>query len=170
MKILILWISLVIVLLASCSGKPSSPELVAAVNRGDVNAAEKLLKSGANPDSTNSGGKEVVLLTAISRGNVPMINLLLSFKASPESQNDQSFSPLNWAAMSGSGTGRKILIFRSLVKAGADINKKNFGNTPIYNLSNENVYNIPVITEALRLGADPSIKNEKGATAIDRAI
>jgi hypothetical protein len=163
-------IAALLILLAGCSGKASSPELVAAVNRGDLSAAEKLLTGGANPDSTNSGGRETVLLTAITRGNVPMVDLLLKFKASPEALNDQGFSPLNWAASSGSGTARKVLIFRSLVKAGADINKKNFGNTPISNLANESVYNIPLIAEAVRLGADPSIKNEKGATAIDKAI
>ena len=163
-------IALFLSLLAGCSSKPSSPELVAAVNRGDLDAAEKLLTGGANPDSTNSGGRETALLTAITRANVPMVDLLLKFKATPEALSDQGFSSLNWAAMSGSGTGRKVLIFRSLVKAGADINKKNLGNTPISNLANENADNIPVISEAVRLGADPGIKNDQGVTAIDKAI
>lgn len=167
------WIGIVwiVATLAACSGsKPSSPELVAAVNRGDHAAAERLLAEGANPDSTNSGGNQAVLLTAISRGDVRMVDLLLKFKATPEALGPQGFSPLNWAASGGLNTGRSVLIFRSLVKAGADINKKNFGRTPLDNLANGNVYNIPVIAEAIRLGADPTIKNDKGATAIDQAI
>jgi len=168
------WIVLVFFVAAvvACSqaAKPSSPELFAAVNRGDHDAAETLLVGGANPDSIGGGGNQAALLAAISRGDVRMVDLLLKFKATPEGLGPQGFSPLNWAASSGASTGRKVLIFRSLVKAGADINKKNFGRTPLHDLANSNVYNIPVIAEAVRLGADPAIKNDRGATAIDEAI
>ena len=162
---------ILILTLASCSSKPSSPELIGAVNRSDHAAAEKVLSEGANPDSIASGGNQTALLTAITRMDVQMVNILLKYKASTEAMSENSFSPLTWTASSGSETGRKIIIIRNLVKAGADINKKTFfGNTTLHNLVNENVHNIPVIEEAIRLGADPTIKNEKGATAIDAAI
>lgn len=171
MKLRWIGIALVLSALAACSGgKSSSPELVAAVNRGDHAAAESLLAGGANPDSTNAGGNQTVLISAITRGDVRMVDLLLKFKASPEAVGEQAVSPLNMAATSGVGTGRKVLIFRKLVKAGADINKKNFGLTPLSGLANGNVYNIPVIAEAVRLGADPTIKNDRGGTAIELAI
>jgi len=159
--------------LASCSdsNKPSSPELIGAVNRSDYSVAEKILRDGANPDSIAGGGNQTALLTAITRMDVQMVNVLLKYKASTEAISENSFSPIDWTASSGSGTGRKIIIIRNLVKAGADINKKTFfGNTALHNLANENIYNIPVIEEAIRLGADPTIKNDKGATAIDVAI
>lgn len=149
----------------------SSPELVAAVKRGDVITAEKLLSEGANPNSTTTDGRESVINIAITRTDVPMTELLLSKKASAEALDKSPFSPLNWAMSSGANTGRKILIIRALVKAGADINKKDsIGRTPLVQLINSNLYNIPVIEEVIRLGGDPSIKNDKGATAIDLAV
>ena len=163
-------ILIVLALVSGCNEK-SSPELIAAVKRGDVVAAEKLLNEGANPNSTTTDGRESALNIAITRTDVPMTELLLSKKASVEALDKIPFSPLNWAASSGAMTGRKILIIRALVKNGADINKKDsLGRTTLAQLINSNVYNIPVIEEVIRLGGDPSIKNEKGATAIDLAI
>jgi len=157
-------------IVSGCSEK-SSPELIAAVRRGDVAAAEKLLNDGANPNSTTTDGRETALNIAILRTDVPMTELLLRKKASVEAIDKIPFSPLNMAVSSGGGTARKILIIRALVKAGADINKKDsIGRTPLVQLVNSNVYNIPVIDEVIRLGADPTIKNEKGADAIALAV
>jgi ankyrin repeat protein len=151
--------------------KKSSPELIAAIKRGDVVAAKKLLDEGANPNSASSVGTETAINIAITRTDVPMTELLLSMKASPEALTNNPFSPLTWVASTGGDTGRKILIVRALVKAGADLNKVDtLGRTFLAQISNSNVYLIPVIEEAIRLGGDPTISNPKGATAIDIAI
>ena len=151
--------------------KKSSPELIAAIKRGDIVVAKKLLDEGANPNSTSSVGTETALNLAITRTDVPMTELLLSMKASPEALNDNPFSPLTWVASTGGETGRKILIVRALVKAGADLNKVDtMGRTFLVQITNENIYNVPLIDEVIRLGGDPTITNAKGATAIDIAI
>ncbi len=149
----------------------SSPELIAAIKRGDIVAAKKLLDEGANPNSASSVGTETAINIAITRTDVPMTELLLSMKASPEALPNNPFSPLTWVASTGGATGRKILIVRALVKAGADLNKVDtLGRTFLAQIANSNVHNIPVIEEAIRLGGDPTIANAKGATAIDIAI
>lgn len=149
----------------------SSPELIAAIKRGDIVAATKLLDAGANPNSASSVGTETAINIAITRTDVPMTELLLSMKASPEALDNNPFSPLTWVASSGGNSGRKILIVRALVKAGANLNSvDSMGRTFLAQLANSNVNNIPVIEEAIRLGGDPTIKNAKGATAIDIAI
>lgn len=151
-------------------GKKSSPELFGAVNRGDVAAAEKLLETGASPNSTSGEGKTTAINASISNGDVPMASLLLKYKASPEADDPQGFNPLHWVASTGMDTGRQILFIRILTGAGADLNKKNFGKTLLHTLSNGAPGNPQVIREAIRLGADPTIKNEQGATAIDMAV
>ncbi len=149
----------------------SNPELIASIKRGDIVTAKKLLDEGANPNSISSGGTETAINLAITRSDVPMTELLLNMKASPEALNNNPFSPLSWVASTGGNTGRKILIVRALVKAGANINHvDSMGRTFIAQVSKSNVYLIPVIEEAIRLGADPTIKNAQGATAIDIAI
>jgi ankyrin repeat protein len=151
--------------------KKSSLELIAAIKRGDIVVAKKLLDEGANPNSTSSVGTETAINIAITRTDVPMTELLLNMKASPEALNSNPFSPLTWVASTGGGTGRKILIIRALVKAGADLNKVDtMGRTFLVQVTNENIYNVPVIDEVIRLGGDPTITNAKGATAIDIAI
>lgn len=151
--------------------KKSSPELIAAIKRGDIVSAKKLLDEGANPNSVSSVGTETAINIAISRSDVPMTELLLSMKASPEALNNNPFSPLTWVASTGGDTGRKILIVRALVKAGANLNNvDSMGRTFVMQVSNSNVYLIPVIEEAIRLGGDPTIANPKGANAIDIAI
>lgn len=149
----------------------SSPELIAAVKRGDIVAAKKLLDEGANPNSASSVGTETAINIAITRTDVPMTELLLSMKASPEALDNNPFSPLAWLASSGGNTGRKILIVRALVKAGANVNSvDSMGRIFLAQLANSNDHNIPVIEEVIRLGGDPTIKNAKGANAIDIAI
>ncbi len=151
--------------------KKSNPELIAAIKRGDIVVAKKLLEEGANPNSMSSVGTETAINLAITRTDVPMTELLLNMKASPEALNDHPFSPLTWVASTGGDTGRKILIIRALVKAGADLNKVDtMGRTFLVQITNENVFNVPIIDEVIRLGGDPTIANAKGATAIDIAI
>ena len=153
---------------AGCGGK-SSPELVAAVNRGDVVVAQKLLEEGASPDTKSSDAGITVLSSAASSGDIVMVRLLLKYKASPDAGSSKEFSPLNLVAVSGLNSGHKILIIRSLIDAGADPNKKSFGNTLLHSLCNESPDNPPVIREAIRLGADPTVKSDGGTTAIDMA-
>jgi ankyrin repeat protein len=151
--------------------KKSSPELIAAIKRGDIVAAKKLLDEGANPNSASSVGTETAINIAITRTDVPMTELLLNMKASSEALANNPFSPLTWVASTGGETGRKILIVRALVKAGADLNKVDtLGRTFLVQITNENIYNVPVIDEVIRLGGDPTVANAKGATAIDIAI
>ena len=151
--------------------KKSNPELIAAIKRGDIVVAKKLLEEGANPNSMSSVGTETAINLAITRTDVPMTELLLNMKASPEALNDHPFSPLTWVASTGGDTGRKILIIRALGKAGADLNKVDtMGRTFLVQITNENVFNVPIIDEVIRLGGDPTIANAKGATAIDIAI
>ena len=152
-------------------GNNSNPELIAAVNRGDLKSVEKMLNDGANPDSTSLDGRESALNVALKRADVPMTELLLIRNASPKKIGKISTIPFHMATSSPGNTGRQILLIRALVNAKADINEKDsMGRTPIFNLVTKVYSNFPVIEEMIRLGADPTIKNSKGVTAIDLAI
>lgn len=152
--------------------KESSSELVAAVNEGDTELAEKLLKDGANPDSLSSSEPKIsVLNKSIEMNNTRMVKLLLDFNASTEKIGQNSFSPLCWLASTGSDPKDKIEILNLLIKKGSEINKECFlGNTFLHNLMDGGIENLDVIKKAVDLGADPNIENDNGATAISLAI
>ena len=168
----------VVLMLASCSDKapekkPSSnlkapsPELMGAINRGDYDAIAQLL-SVENPNNGKLVNLEQPLSNAINRGDVRIVELLLQNNASPN-PGMNSTSPLVAVGISGASTGRKILILRKLVAAGVDINQIHLGRGLMESLVG-NVYNLPVIEEAIRLGGDPTVKDSQGRTPIDRAI
>jgi hypothetical protein len=149
----------------------SNPELIAAIKRGDIVLVKKLLEEGANPNSISSDGIQTALSFAISNGDVPMTKLLLNMKASPEALGRHSLSPIFWIGNSAGGTGRRILIIRELLEASVDLNKWDaFGKTFLTQSMRSDLDSISIIEEAIRLGADPTIKNRNGATAIDVAI
>jgi ankyrin repeat protein len=164
---------ILLVVTVGCSenqNKPN-PELVAAVKKKDLSRVKQLIDQGISPNSTTASGSENVLGLAILQANLPMVELLLSKKASLDSTKENIFSPLHRAAGVRGGAGKKILMIRALVRAGADINKKDHaGSNALLQLVLSKYENDFVVEEVIRLGADPYVKNENGITAIDIAV
>lgn len=152
----------------------SSAELVAAVARHDSVAVEKLLIEGANPNSHGGDQNAPVLNAAVIKGDARIVDLLLQHKADPNI-GQSGFTPMFWLASGGAIRGEVGVeianhMARSLVKAGAKINQRGFqGKTPLHEAVTAE-FKVPLALEFIRLGADPSIKDEEGKDALTIAI
>lgn len=91
-------------------------QLQEAVAAGDVKKAEELLKSGANPNTSDTA-KQTVLHHAVQEDNDEMVKLLIDFGANVHAKDEFSQKPIHWAAFSNSPKSAVTLI-----ENGADIN------------------------------------------------
>lgn len=73
--------------------------LMAAVVKGNVSIAEKLLENGANPD-LKDGNQSTALIYATLFKNVEIIKLLLKYKADKNVKDSRNFSALDYAKLS----------------------------------------------------------------------
>lgn len=112
------------------------------------NAAELLLKKGANPDSTWKDGRTSLMFQA-SSGRTRVLELLLRYKADPNIRSDDGRTALMKAADDPD-------IINPLLNAGADIRiKDNQGKTAIVHA----IENCEPIKATILLKIDKSILN-----------
>jgi ankyrin repeat protein len=101
-------------------------ELIAAAERNDREAVEKLLAHGINPNRTDGRRGKRALVLAVRNGNVEMVRILLDAGADPDLPG-HGFTPLGLAAFSG-----QTQVAHLLLRAGADVNVQGIdGNTPL---------------------------------------
>src|SRR5262249_38887928 len=109
---------------------------------------ERLLKAGADPNTTLPGG-ETALMTAARTGKVEAVQALLSHGAivdAKESQRGQT--AIMWAAAEGNGE-----VVEALIKAGADFRARlASGYTPLFFAVREG--RIGVVRVLLKAGCD----------------
>lgn len=118
------------------------------------------------------------LLAAVRVGNYDAVKNTLEANANPNIADDLGYTPLIFAVFTGNPELVKILILH-----GADVNArgKQTGSTALFYVINikanmqhmklvekENKYK-EIIKLLLYAGADPNIKNNPGATALDYA-
>ena len=127
-----------------------------AVRANDVDAVQRLLKAGANPDASNRYGVTPLSLAA-TNASAPLIQALLQAGAHPTN------SILMTAARTGNAEAVLMLIAR-----GADANARetSLGETALMWAAAENH---PAAVRALiEHGADPNARSDKLAYAKDR--
>jgi ankyrin repeat protein len=141
--------------------------LAMAVLRGDVNAMDHLLASGANPNLVDRY-TQTPLYTAILYRNERAVHLLLVHHADPNAPLDRRgthpLSPLQYAAREGDST-----IVNQLLSAGAHMNDKGAtGRSPLHYAALNN--HLDVIRLLIEKGADVNARDEEGASALDDAV
>ena len=127
-----------------------------AVRANDVDAVQRLLRSGANPDAANRYGVTPLSLAA-TNASAPLIQALLQAGA----------HPTNSILMTAARTGNAEVI-RMLIARGADANAResSLGETALMWAAAEN--HPEAVRALIEHGADPNARSEKLAYAKDR--
>ncbi len=119
-----------------------------------------LLEKGANPNERDTQGK-TPLHHAASTGQIQNIALLLTAGADPNIRDKYGETPLYFVNNADSA--------QILIENGANVNQQDkFGNTPLHEATTEG--HIQLIKSLMKNGADASIKNDAGMSALDIAI
>lgn len=144
--------------------------LCMAAGENQIKTVQLLLSLGADPLIEDSIG-ENALGYAVQSRNLDMINIFLNQGVPVTASASTGFSPLHAAAEWSAGWG----IMAYLIGAGADVNariKKTdrlpalfHGVTPLI-ISAANIEDRQVLL-LLQAGADPSIRSDRGNTALD---
>ena len=139
------------------------------INGQDIAKLEQTLRN----ESFSQDDLDEALLAAISVG-VESTRLLLQFGANPTCRPETRPPPIHWAVEDGEPD-----TVRALVEAGADVDLVHDGWTPLHHAidleidiaSNSNFEEQPcdLTCVVLELGADPSIRDEEGLTALESA-
>jgi uncharacterized protein len=155
------------------------PVLWYAINTGNVILVRELLEAGADVHRRTTAEGDSMLGTAAYAGSVPVIRALLRAGANPNERfrGTEQLTPLGMAAL-----GDRGMACSALIEAGADPDGWNLWPNRLYG-EERHVHGVPrgrtalmiaasygyVRTAALLIyhGADPSLKNERGQTALD---
>ena len=173
---------------ATSDGGEMTPFLF-AVRGGHVDAAGALLASGADVDQTLPDGMSALVL-ALWNAHYEMAGFLLDNGADPNAdlQGWTALHQIAWSRRPNAGfnmpgppaTGDldSLELVRRLVDAGADVDRQvsaeprdgnrnmlnRIGSTPFLMAAKSD--DVPLMRVLLEMGADPSIPNEDGTTAL----
>lgn len=148
------------------TNKHTQTPLYEAVRNGKAVIAGLLLKHGANPNVCSEGTAFAPLHYAAMRGDSDLLNALLEAGSQVDAKGEFNATPLHMAA----AHGQPRAVERLLV-AGADVNAKTEkGQTPLHFAVTFGYTNTAeVVSDLLGHGADPSIVDANGLTALDIA-
>ena len=141
--------------------------LYMATLAGDTDNLDLLLSNGADPNH-----KMMVLgmfpssplVTAVEFGDPAVVTTLLKGKADLRQKDDFEITPLHWATLT-----HRAEAVKALLAAGADVNAVDkFGYTPLHYAATVDFGDASIVTELLKAGADPKIKDKEGKTAQER--
>jgi ankyrin repeat protein len=152
------------------SGDPVFDFLLAA-SKGDLAGLRQYLATGGDVNARDNKGR-TALMSACSADRMDIVEFLLAKGASPNLKDQDGDTALAVAAMgdmSEAGKSRRgnLGIVRMLLAGGADPNAK--GGWPPLVVAAEHGDN-DLIRFLLENGADINAKNERGMTALSRAI
>jgi uncharacterized protein len=177
----------------SAANAGSYEDFFSAIDRGDSRAVEQLLERGIDPNTPNPAGIPALMLALKLPTPEVATALLARSDIKVEVRNAQDESPLMLAALAGD-----LAICQTLIKRDADVNKPGWAPlhyaatnshiSVIQLLLNHHAYidaaspngstplmmaamygNASAVKLLLESGADPSLKNDLGLTAIDFA-
>ena len=164
---LLLGLGAALLVAEACAQRPETPLTQAAV-RNDVAALRRLLDDGHKADE--SGDSWTPLIWASRSGSIEAINLLLDAGAdvnqAGSTGDDWDATPLQHAILQ-----RQPAAVRVLLDRGADLNKGGGPQgslAPLFLAAGDT--DPAILTLLLAHGADPTVEDEHGATALSRAV
>lgn len=144
---------------------PDDP--IRAAYRGDIEAVQRFLDNGFDPDAGNEVGY-TALMGAARGASVDVLRLLLSRGGRATITDKSGCSALHWA-VAQPGDSSQATCVRVLLDAGADINARDEGGvTPLMNAAWFGCMN--AARELLQRGADPQLRDDKDRSARDLAL
>jgi ankyrin repeat protein len=166
-------------------------QLLDAVQKSYVSAAEYLLAHGADVNTRSSGDQSTPIVEAAKRGNEAMVQLLLNHGAAVNSQNRNGNTALSMAVdlgymavcrtlldhgadvtsrsiLAAAGKGKDELV-QLLLSHGASVNSPGYkGQTPLFQAAENG--SIPVCQTLVAHGADVNAKDADGLTPLHVAV
>lgn len=138
-------------------------ELISAVIKGDLETVNRFLDHGADFNSTNKQGDNILVLAA-SQKHIEIVKSLLHHGATVDLQGSMGFTALRLAIGRGN-----LEIVDILLRNGANVNAiDRDGNTPLINAVRKG--SLEIVEKLLSYRADLSIKNKSGQTPLDIAF
>jgi len=154
-------ISLLLTLLLSGSIARSADSLPEAARLGDREAVRALLSDGLDLGERDEQGNTALHWAAL-RGDTGLISDLLRRGVEVDATNRFGATPLLYAV------GRLGSV-RALVRAGAEVNHASqFGTTPLIAAARY-PESTAVVSWLLQRGADPTVRDQRGASALEAA-
>jgi uncharacterized protein len=137
-----------------------STALMLAIDRGEVSAATRLVRAGANVNAANEYGA-TALWAAAASGNVPLVTLLLEAHANPNAALLSGETPLMAAIDHGNADAAALLLAH-----GADVNARESkgGQTALMWAVADRAS--ALVTLLLGHGADPRARSKGGFTPL----
>jgi ankyrin repeat protein len=128
----------------------------------DINRVRELLKQGADVNTRDDEHKETPLMLAVKFADADMVRLLLEAGAEVDAKDDWGGTALFYAPVSSQ-------VFGELIRAGSDVHARDeAGNTILMRKVSESA-SLADVEELLKLGIEPSVRNEDEETALDLA-
>lgn len=180
----------VILLLLDKNKAPLNPTfLLSAARKGNLKVMQRLLQEGMNPTPAIENAirykKYDILKLLLDQGGVPTQNQLktaleynftsgigLLIEQPPINLNtpfNNGKYPLHLIASEIQEDFKKILSM--FIRKGVNLNAQDTeGSTVLHLLAQQNKNSLTLITELLSAGADPTIKDYKGKTPIDKCV
>ena len=153
------------------SGGAKEPVLVTAVLKGNVDMVRALVEAGAFVDATTVHNSTPLSMAAL-KGRVEISKYLLQRGAKVEGVDPDGTTPLMLAARSG-----ETDIVRALIAAKANVNARTSAmdgsHTPLHLACEDSSFGIvklEIVKALVEAGADVSVQNGAGKTAIEVAI
>lgn len=146
---------------------PDDP--IRAAYRGDIEAVKAFLDDGFPPNAGNEVGY-TILMGAARSSSLEAVRFILSHGGQAALADKRGYTALHWAvAQPTSNAANELSCVRTLIDEGADVNARNEeGITPLMNAAWFGCRDS--VKELLRRGADASLRDSKGRSALDLAV
>jgi len=148
--------------LAAVQQRELDNDLRVAVDKGNVQRIETLLKSGANPNAIDAAGRDAILAAAC-RGREFVVEFLIEKGVELDTIDAEGRTPLIWASINGFSA-----IVEDLLVEGVNPDSRDDDGLTALMRAAWNGHS-DVVRVLLENGASPAIVDSEGKTALDRA-